>query len=189
MDDFFRAFCEGFVVDAKNAPTLRSQPVVSPLVGLAVKQGGVAEPAVDLDQDPFLAVDKIDASYPVVAVAKIDFSGRKLHVIRHEHLDQETLELARRRDVALPSCLQELPHQGHAVTTASTYVGNGRPERSRRHLAASKTVVESSLQLAAVEDLAVVEQRFSAADPDKDGTLDARELNTSAGRALLKLLR
>jgi Ca2+-binding EF-hand superfamily protein len=39
------------------------------------------------------------------------------------------------------------------------------------------------------EYLAVVEQRFNAANPDKDGTLDAQELNTSAGRALLRLLR
>jgi Ca2+-binding EF-hand superfamily protein len=39
------------------------------------------------------------------------------------------------------------------------------------------------------EYLAVVEQRFNAANPDKDGTLDAKELNTVAGRALLRLLR
>jgi hypothetical protein len=34
-----------------------------------------------------------------------------------------------------------------------------------------------------------VEQRFNAADPDKDGTLDAKELKSPAGRALLRLLR
>jgi Ca2+-binding EF-hand superfamily protein len=39
------------------------------------------------------------------------------------------------------------------------------------------------------EYLAVVEQRFSAADPDHDGTLDGKELNSAAGRALLRLLR
>jgi Ca2+-binding EF-hand superfamily protein len=39
------------------------------------------------------------------------------------------------------------------------------------------------------EYLAVVEQRFNAANPDKDGTLDAKELNSRAGRALLRLLR
>ena len=39
------------------------------------------------------------------------------------------------------------------------------------------------------EYLAVVEQRFSAADPDHDGTLDTKELNTAAGRALLRLLK
>jgi hypothetical protein len=37
--------------------------------------------------------------------------------------------------------------------------------------------------------LAVVEQRFKAADPDNDGTLDAKELSTPAGRALLRLLQ
>jgi hypothetical protein len=39
------------------------------------------------------------------------------------------------------------------------------------------------------EYLAVVEQRFNAANKDSDGTLDAKELATPAGRALLKLLR
>ncbi len=39
------------------------------------------------------------------------------------------------------------------------------------------------------EYLGVVEQRFNAANPDKDGTLDWKELNTRAGRALLRLLR
>jgi len=35
----------------------------------------------------------------------------------------------------------------------------------------------------------VVEKRFKAADPDKDGTLDAKEFNSRAGKALLRLLR
>jgi hypothetical protein len=39
------------------------------------------------------------------------------------------------------------------------------------------------------EYLALVERRFNAANPDRDGTLDAKELKTKAGRALLKLLR
>lgn len=39
------------------------------------------------------------------------------------------------------------------------------------------------------EYLTVVEQRFSAADPDHDGILDSRELNSAAGRALLRLLK
>jgi len=39
------------------------------------------------------------------------------------------------------------------------------------------------------EYLAVVEQRFAAADPDHDGTLDGKELNSAAGRALLRLLK
>jgi Ca2+-binding EF-hand superfamily protein len=39
------------------------------------------------------------------------------------------------------------------------------------------------------EYLAVVEQRFTAADPDHDWTLDARELNTKARQALLRLLK
>ena len=38
------------------------------------------------------------------------------------------------------------------------------------------------------EYLAVVEQRFNAANRDIDGALDAKELNTSAERALLRLL-
>jgi hypothetical protein len=35
----------------------------------------------------------------------------------------------------------------------------------------------------------VVEQRFAAADPDHDGTLDAKELRSPAGQALLRLLK
>lgn len=39
------------------------------------------------------------------------------------------------------------------------------------------------------EYLAYVEKMFELANPDKDGSLDRAELNTGAGRALLKLLR
>ncbi|MGO9391635.1 EF-hand domain-containing protein [Rhodoblastus sp.] len=39
------------------------------------------------------------------------------------------------------------------------------------------------------EYLAVVEARFKAADTDNDGTLTAKELHSTAGRALLKLLK
>lgn len=34
-----------------------------------------------------------------------------------------------------------------------------------------------------------MEARFKAADPDNDGTLDAKELKTPAGQALAKLLK
>jgi hypothetical protein len=39
------------------------------------------------------------------------------------------------------------------------------------------------------EYLAVVEQRFNAANPDKDGTLDDKELRSRAGQALLRLMK
>ena len=39
------------------------------------------------------------------------------------------------------------------------------------------------------EYLAIVEQRFKAADSDNDGTLTAKELNSRAGRSLLRLLQ
>ncbi len=39
------------------------------------------------------------------------------------------------------------------------------------------------------EYLALVEKKFKAADPDNEGTLDAKELHSKAGRALLKLLK
>ena len=38
------------------------------------------------------------------------------------------------------------------------------------------------------EYLAIVEKRFKAADPDNDGTLDDKKLRSRAGRALLRLL-
>jgi Ca2+-binding EF-hand superfamily protein len=37
--------------------------------------------------------------------------------------------------------------------------------------------------------LSLVETRFKAADPDKDGTLDAKELATESGQELLKLVQ
>jgi len=37
--------------------------------------------------------------------------------------------------------------------------------------------------------MALVERRFKAADPDKDGTIDAKELRSRAGFALLHLLK
>jgi len=36
--------------------------------------------------------------------------------------------------------------------------------------------------------LSLTETRFKLADPDNDGTLDAKELESENGRALLKLL-
>jgi Ca2+-binding EF-hand superfamily protein len=39
------------------------------------------------------------------------------------------------------------------------------------------------------EYLALVEARFKAADPDNDGKLDAKELNSPAGKDLVKLLK
>jgi Ca2+-binding EF-hand superfamily protein len=39
------------------------------------------------------------------------------------------------------------------------------------------------------EYLALVEKLFNAADADKDGMLDAKELRSKAGRALLRLIR
>jgi len=34
-----------------------------------------------------------------------------------------------------------------------------------------------------------VEQRFNAVNKDSDGTIDAKELRSSAGKALLRLLK
>ena len=36
--------------------------------------------------------------------------------------------------------------------------------------------------------MAVVEQKFKAADPDDDGTVDLKELESPAGQELLKLI-
>jgi Ca2+-binding EF-hand superfamily protein len=58
---------------------------------------------------------------------------------------------------------------------------------SARELAAADPDHDGTLTLD--EYLAVVEKRFNAANRDSDGTLDARELQTPAGRALLRLLR
>lgn len=39
------------------------------------------------------------------------------------------------------------------------------------------------------EYLALAEARFAAANPDKDGTIDCAELDSEAGKALMKLLK
>ena len=44
-------------------------------------------------------------------------------------------------------------------------------------------------QALAKEYLAAVGERFKMADPDGDGTLDAKELNSKAGKALLALIK
>jgi len=58
---------------------------------------------------------------------------------------------------------------------------------SPRELAAADPDHDGTLSLD--EYLAIVQQRFNAANRDGDGTLDAKELDTPAGRALLRLLR
>jgi hypothetical protein len=58
---------------------------------------------------------------------------------------------------------------------------------SARELAAADPDHDGTLTLD--EYLALVEKRFNAANRDADRTLDARELRTPAGRALLRLLR
>jgi Ca2+-binding EF-hand superfamily protein len=58
---------------------------------------------------------------------------------------------------------------------------------SARELAAADPDHDGTLTLD--EYLAVVEKRFNAANRDADGTLDAKELRTPAGRALLRLLK
>ena len=62
-----------------------------------------------------------------------------------------------------------------------------RGRLSARELAAADPDRDGTLTLD--EYLAVVEQRFNAANPDKDGTLDAKELRSPAGRALLRLMK
>jgi Ca2+-binding EF-hand superfamily protein len=58
---------------------------------------------------------------------------------------------------------------------------------SEREFAAADPDHDGTLTME--EYLGLVEQRFNAANLDKDGTLDARELDTRTGRALLRLLR
>src|ERR1700732_4370949 len=58
---------------------------------------------------------------------------------------------------------------------------------SAKELAAADPDYDGTLTVD--ESLAFVGPRFDAANPDKDGTWDDKELNTGAGRALLRLLR
>jgi hydroxylaminobenzene mutase len=62
-----------------------------------------------------------------------------------------------------------------------------RGRLSAKELVASDS--DKDRTLSKDEYLAIVEQRFRAADADIDGTLTAKELNSRAGRALLRLLQ
>jgi hypothetical protein len=50
-------------------------------------------------------------------------------------------------------------------------------------------VIERSTGSTVVGIFCDFEKRFTAADPDKDGTLDRKELRSAAGRALVHLVR
>jgi Ca2+-binding EF-hand superfamily protein len=39
------------------------------------------------------------------------------------------------------------------------------------------------------EFLALIEKRFKTADPDDDGTIDAKELKSAAGRSLVLIVK
>jgi hypothetical protein len=54
-----------------------------------------------------------------------------------------------------------------------------------------ETAIASSRAPASTKDgyLALVDRRFRAADPDGDGTLDAKELGSKAARALTQLMK
>lgn len=118
-----------------------------------------------------------------VAGAPVLAASRRPSVIRMFDSDNDgTLDLAEAKKAA--SALFARLDRDHDGTLDKRELA-GR--LSARELAAADPDHDGTLSMD--EYLGVVERRFKAADPDNDGTLNGKELNTRAGRALLRLLR
>jgi Ca2+-binding EF-hand superfamily protein len=78
----------------------------------------------------------------------------------------------------------------HDGTVTNAELG-GRAEVLRQLLPSPNPYMSYSVEGRMSKDdyLSLTETRFKLADPDNDGTLDAKELDSAAGQALLKLLR
>ena len=117
------------------------------------------------------------AALPVAA------KSRAINLIRKLDTDNDgTVDLAEARKAA-STLFDKLEHDKDGTLDKRELVGR----LSAKELAAADPDHDGTLTRD--EYLAVVEQRFRAADSDHDGTLDVKELNTSVGRALLRLLR
>jgi len=78
----------------------------------------------------------------------------------------------------------------HDGTLTNAELG-GRAELLRQLLPSPNPYKSFSVEGAINKDdyLSLTETRFKLADPDNDGKLDAKELDSAAGQSLLKLLR
>lgn len=78
----------------------------------------------------------------------------------------------------------------HDATVTNAELG-GRAEVMRKILPSPNPYKMFAVEGAMNKDdyLSLSETRFKLADPDNDGTLDAKELDSEAGQALLKLLQ
>ncbi len=78
----------------------------------------------------------------------------------------------------------------HDGTLVNTELG-GRATMLRQLLPSPNPYKSFAVEGAMNKDdyLSLTETRFKLADPDNDGTLDAKELDSDAGQSLLKLCR
>ena len=80
---------------------------------------------------------------------------------------------------------QTPPRVSIAWTASVRRMANPRLARGGREMRPR----EHPLMTQPQEYMAVVEKKFKATDPDNDGTIDLKELDSPAGQALLKLPR
>ena len=119
----------------------------------------------------------------LAATLPVSAKSRAISLIRMLDTDNDgTVDLAEAKKAA-STLFDKLEHDKDGTLDKRELVGR----LSAKELAAADPDHDGTLTRD--EYLAVVEQRFRAADSDHDGTLDVKELNTSTGRALLRLLR
>ena len=119
----------------------------------------------------------------LAAALPVSAKSRAISLIRMLDTDNDgTVDLAEAKKAA-STLFDKLEHDKDGTLDKRELVGR----LSAKELAAADPDHDGTLTRD--EYLAVVEQRFRAADSDHDGTLDVKELNTSVGRALLRLLR
>lgn len=117
------------------------------------------------------------------AVSPVLAGPRRTEAIRMFDTDNDgTLDLAEAKKAA-SAAFAKLDRDHDGTLDRRELMGR----LSEREFAAADPDHDGTLTME--EYLGVVEQRFNAANLDKDGTLDAKELDTKAGRALLRLLK
>src|SRR5262249_35990362 len=86
------------------------------------------------------------------------------------------------RRVQLPSCSTSLTAITTEPSTDANCAAGSTARISPRPTPTTRTLDKN-------EFLALVEKRFKSADPDNDGTIDAKEFKSAAGRSLVQLLK
>ncbi|MBW3644219.1 MAG: hypothetical protein KY441_01775, partial [Actinobacteria bacterium] len=136
-------------------------------VGLGVELAGVVNVAVDLDDQPEVAVEEVDPADPGLA-AQVDLTLGQWEAGFHHEGEEPSLEATGRGDVAGATVGEELAHQGAARPPVLEQLDGDRPQLLQGHQLAGQGVVESPLGPQGMEAAGQVEDR-----PRRRGHRDA----------------